>query len=243
MAKRKIEYIYGLNPCFEVILAGRRNIKQAFIQENINTPRVQKLLKLLCEKAIPVKWVGKDRLFQLSSTKEHQGCVLKTGTYVYHPFKEMLDSERVLLLDNVEDPHNVGAMLRTAEIFGFNKILLPVKGVPGIYPSVVKVSAGATEHLFIAREMKSSTYVQKLKKAGFAIVSMDASGKTSIEDISSETKPPLALVIGGEAKSVSSFVMKNSDYTVAINQHGNINSLNASVAAAIAMYEIGGRRC
>jgi 23S rRNA (guanosine2251-2'-O)-methyltransferase len=156
--------------------------------------------------------------------------------------ESVIGEKRILLLDNVEDPHNVGAVLRSAEIFGFRSVLMPVKGVPEIYPSVIKVSAGASEHLKIVRESATNVYVKKLQEdQGYTVVALDGAGKNSLEEVKNIDPERILLVIGGEDRSVGQFVLNKADFVVSIRQFGKINSLNASVAASIAMYALGGK--
>lgn len=239
MAKPSREYIYGINPAFEVVRGGRRKVYQAFLSlSGRKNPRMLKLETFLDSREIPIEWVEKGRVIDLAQNKDHQGVVLKAGTYPCIPLDDMLDKERLLLLDNVEDPHNVGAILRSAEIFGFHHVLLTRKGTPDIYPSIVKVSAGATEFLQICKEQSSVKYAQAALKAGYTIAALDASGSASLESVAEAKIGKLLLVIGGEDKAVGQYILNNAHYVASIPQHGHINSLNASVAAAIAMYAL-----
>jgi 23S rRNA (guanosine2251-2'-O)-methyltransferase len=239
MARPSREYIYGINPSFEVVRAGRRKVYQAFLSQSaIKNPRMLKLESFLDSREIPLDWVEKGRVIDLAQNKDHQGVVLKTGTYPYAGLDELLHQERLLLLDNVEDPHNVGAILRSAEIFGFHHVLLTRKGTPDIYPSVVKVSAGATEFLQICKEQSSVKYAQAALEAGYTIAALDAGGSASLASIAEARVDKLLLVIGGEDKAVGQYILNHAQYIASIPQHGHINSLNASVAAAIAMYAL-----
>ena len=143
-----------------------------------------------------------------------------------------------MLLDNVEDPHNVGAILRSAEVFGFDHVLLPIKGVPEVYPSVVKVSAGAAEHMQIAKDCNSNRYVQLARENGYTIAALDAKGSIPLNTFAAEAPEKLLLVIGGEDRSVGQFILNFADAILSVPQSGKINSLNASVAAGLAMYEL-----
>jgi 23S rRNA (guanosine2251-2'-O)-methyltransferase len=185
-----------------------------------------------------VNLVDKGRLHQLSASTEHQNVVMKVDRYPYVPHTECLAADRVLLLDNVEDPHNVGAILRSAEVFGFHHILLPTKGVPEVYPSVAKVSAGSVEFLHIARDCNAVTYVQKALEAGYCVAALDAKGSVQLETFAKDPPKPLLVVIGGEDKGVGQFILNNATATLAIPQSGKINSLNASVAASITLYAL-----
>ena len=146
-------------------------------------------------------------------------------------------ADKVLLLDNVEDPHNVGAILRSAEIFGFHDIVLPLKGVPEIYPSIVKVSAGATEHLRIARSEAANAYVKRAKNEGRAVIALDEEGTMDLAEAARNRVGRILLVIGGEGDGLSKLVTDKCDFLVAIPQYGQIGSLNAGVAAGILMFE------
>lgn len=237
MAKRSREYIYGINPAFEVVRAGRRTVYQAFLNRgSANNPRLQKLAHFLESKKLPVDWVEKGRVIDLAQNKDHQGVVIKTTPYPYRDSDELLDTGPLLLLDNVEDPHNVGAILRSAEVLGFKRVLLTRKGTPEVYPSVVKVSAGATEFLDIARDQSGVTYTRKALDEGYTIVALDAAGTTALDKIPEAARDRLLLVIGGEDKAVGQYILNHAHHVVGISQAGRINSLNASVAAAIAMY-------
>ena len=150
----------------------------------------------------------------------------------------MFSENKLLLLDNIEDPHNLGAILRSAEVFGFRSVLLSRRGTPNVYPSVVKVSAGATEFLKITNERSENAYVKKAIENGYTVVVMDEDGKACIDDVKAIKPEKLLLVIGGEDKSVGRFIINTADYVVAFKQYGKINSLNASVAAGIGMFAL-----
>jgi len=239
MGKRTREYIYGINPAFEVVRGARRKVYAAYISESsARNPRMKKLAAFLERSEIPVEWVEKGRVRDLSGSKDNQGVVLKCGVYPYVPFDEISGAEKIMLLDNVEDPHNVGAILRSAEIFGFKCVLLPIRGVPDIYPSIVKVSAGATEFMQICKDSNSNAYIKRLLEAGYTVISLDGSGDADAHTLKDRIDGPFVLVIGGEDKGVGQFILKQSDYIMGITQQGRLNSLNASVAAGIAMYAL-----
>ena len=233
------EYLYGLNPVFEAIRSGRRKFIRAFINQSLsNNKRIEKFVKLCKQNNIPVESVDKGKLIQLCNSRDNQGVVLYCSHYPYISFEKTLESDRLLLIDNVEDPHNVGAILRSAEVFGFKNVLLPRKGVPDVYPSVVKVSAGAAEFMNITKEHFANSYAKKAKEDGYSIVVLDAKGDVEINDLPESVTKKMLLVIGGENKSVGQFIINMADYIVKINQLGKINSLNASVAAGVAMFAL-----
>ena len=232
-----MEFIYGLNPAFEVVAAERRKIIEAYIVKS-NNPRLKKLITQLEKKEITIIYAEKGKLIDLTRTKKHQGVVLKVSNYPYVSFESLISENKLLLLDNIEDPHNLGAILRSAEVFGFSSVLLSRRGTPNVYPSVVKVSAGATEFLKVANDRSENAYVKKAIECGYTIVVLDEEGTTDIEEIKTVNPEKLLLVIGGEDKSVGQFIINSADYVVAFKQLGKINSLNASVAAGIAMFAL-----
>ncbi|MCC5833307.1 MAG: 23S rRNA (guanosine(2251)-2'-O)-methyltransferase RlmB [Opitutales bacterium] len=234
-----IEYLYGLNPAFECLRSGRRKVSTALFNElTVDSGRLKKLRSLVEDRGIPVELVDKGKLHQLTGSKEHQGVAFRVSRYPYTSLSELFQSKRMLLLDNIEDPHNAGAILRSAEVLGFHDVMLPLKGVPEVYPSVSKVSAGAVEFLRIARECNAQRYVDKAIEAGYAVAALDAKGNVDLESFAASAPEKLLLVIGGEDKGVRQYILNKADAVISLEQSGRINSLNASVAAGIAMYRL-----
>jgi len=241
MAPPSRDYIYGLNPAFEVVRAGRRRIVEAFLADpGRHNQRLPKLRSLLESRGVPITEIDRGRLQQLCRSHEHQNIVLKTTLYPYMKTRDLVEKghSRLLLLDNVEDPHNVGAILRTADVFGFHGVMLPVKGVPGIYPSVVKVSAGASEFLDIAQERSANSYVRAAREQGYTVAALEMKGKTPLAELAADAPEKLLLVIGGEDRAVGQYILNEADHVVKIPQQGRVNSLNAGVAAALAMHAL-----
>lgn len=230
-----MEFIYGINPAFEVIMSSKRKIHEGFVC-GASKPKIKKICSLLEARNIPISHLEKGRLIDMTGNKYHQGVVLKVSNYPYVPFDSLIGSKKLLLLDNIEDPQNLGAILRSAEVFGFNCVLLSMKGTPEVYPSVVKVSSGATEHLKIANDHNANSFAKKAKENGYTIVSLDENGKHTAQDIKAVNPEKILLVIGGEDKSVGQFILNESDFILGIQQKGRVNSLNASVAAGVGMY-------
>jgi len=230
------KYLYGLNPAFEAIRSGQRNITSAIIsQGSMKNPRIIKLISILEKNDIPFEKVEKGRLIDTCNSHDHQGVVLFCDAFKHASLDDVLLNDRILLLNNLEDPQNVGAILRSAEIFGFKGVLLPLKGSPEIYPSIVKVSAGATEYLDVNRSAGVTSYLSRAKDEGYTIISLDGRGESTFADLKEKELGKILLVIGGEDKGVGQFVLTSSDYIASIKQAGRVNSLNASVAAGIAM--------
>lgn len=235
------EFLYGINAAFETILAGRRTIQRLYInQGSMDSRRLQTLVATARQRGIPVEQVEKGRLISLSGTRENQGVVVESSPFPYTPFADLLTAGRLLLLDNIEDPNNTGAIIRSAEVLGFDGVLLPRRGSSLIRPSVVKVSAGAAEHMRIACNCSANQYVKIAIEEGWHVCALDGKGKTALDDRSWVEIPHLLLVIGGEDKGVGQFILNAAHDIVTIRQHGKVSSLNASVAAGIAMHAIMG---
>ena len=233
------EFLYGINPAFEAIRAGKRQILHLYLnQDFIRNPRLKKLHEFAGSRAIPIEQVDRGALFNLCQSREHQGCVLQTSPFPYTPFAELLQEKRLLLLDKIEDPHNVGAIARSAEALGWNTLLLPRRGAPLLLPSVIKAAAGASEFLNVAVNCSSNQYVKIALEAGYEVVALDGAGKTDLEELATMKLEKVLLVIGGENAGVGQFILNNANYIVAIKQKGRVNSLNASVAAALALYRL-----
>jgi 23S rRNA (guanosine2251-2'-O)-methyltransferase len=240
-AQSETEYVYGLNPAFELLLSGRRAVYRATVNSSsASAPRMKKLLELLAKRGVPCELVEKGRLFDLCRSHDHQGVVLAVDGYPYATLEDMLGEPRILLLDNIEDVHNVGAILRSAEVFGYRAVCLPARGTPGVYPSVVKISAGASEHLLIAHNRSANQYARAAAEAGYSIAVLDAKGDVELAELARQPFERMMLVIGGEDKSVGQFILNMADCVVRIGQRGRIGSLNASVSAAIALHALQG---
>ncbi len=231
--------IYGVNPVTEAVRAARRQIFRVWLnRDSSGNPRLRRLTSFLQSRKVPIEWTDKNTLFNLCGTREHQGAVLDAGPFPYSPFAELLGEARMVLLDSIEDPHNTGAIMRSAEVFGWRNVLLPRRGAPLVLPSVAKTSAGACEHLRVAVNCSPNQYVKIAREEGYAIVALDGSGKASLPEIASAAHARLLLVVGGEDAGVSQFILNSADYVAAIPQSGHVNSLNASVAAGIALYAL-----
>ncbi len=237
--RKPTDIIYGLNPAFEVLRAKRRTVLRAWIAVNVfHNPRIKKLKDMLAFNHARVEQVSKEIVARKSQSMEHQGVALEVSLYPYAAFSDLLEKRRLLLLDNLEDPQNLGAILRSAEIFGWKNVLLPNKGVPEIYASVVKASAGATEHLYVCRESGANAYVRSVLEAGFQVWVLDSRGKSDLRVLADALPDKVLLVIGGEHHAVGQHIVNQAQQVIGIPQSGMVSSLNASVAAGIALYEL-----
>ena len=231
------EYLYGLHPCLETLRAGRRACLELLLDEHAGADRFNAVIRAAENAGVRIRATTKQELFNCCGSKQHQGVVLYASAFPYSDLDDSLfEQPKLLLLDNIEDPRNAGAILRSADLFGFSTVLMPLRGSTDIYPSVVKTSAGASEHLNIVRAANSTRYVKRARDVGYRIVALDMQGDTNLADIPVNDPRPLLLVIGGEDKRIGQFILNEADVIARIPQNGHINSLNASVAAGIALY-------
>ncbi len=233
------EFLYGVNPALEALRAGRRRFGQAFLTPSpAGNRRLRHLVRMLEAQDVPIVRAEKGRLQQLAKAREHQGIVLQASPFTFTPADELLSEQRLVLPDNIEDPHNLGAIIRSAEVLGFDGVLLPTRGCPGILPSVAKSSAGACEHMRIAKDCSTTRYVQQADKRGFVVVALDAKAPLALRNLALPADASVLLVVGGENRGVGQFVLNTATHVVSIAQHGRVSSLNASVAAGIALHSL-----
>lgn len=231
--------IYGKNAVLEAIKGGHK-IEKLLLQENIGKSG-EEIAKLARKSGIIVQYINKAGLDRIVK-KSHQGVIALSAEYDYAEFEDLIacaeQSKMVpllLMLDKIQDPHNLGAIIRSAEGAGVHGIIIPQKGAAGLTHAVAKVSAGAIEHMKVAKVESLSNTVRELKRTGFKIVSADMKGSTYYEQ---DLSDPMLLVIGGEDSGVSRQILELSDYLISIPMFGKINSLNASNATAVLLYEI-----
>ena len=232
--------IVGRNPVTEAIRAGRP-IDKILIQEGAGgaADRVRKLAK---ENRIPVEAAPKRDLGKLADGAAHQGIVAFASSHEYASVDDMLRSaaERdedpfIVVLDGIEDPHNLGAILRSAECAGAHGVIIPKRNACGLTETVAKSSAGAVEYVPCAKVTNIARTLDELKEKGIWIYACDMDGETYYKQ---NMKGPCAIVIGAEGKGISRLVKEKCDFTVSMPLVGRIQSLNASNAACVLMYEI-----
>ncbi len=237
-----MEIIEGKNPLIEALRAGRpvsRILLDIGIKRHSATEQIMNLAKV---RNVPVEFVEKTVVEQQSSTGSCQGVIAFAGA---KPFIGLADLFRIsrtrpdkplyLLLDGIEDPRNLGAILRTAEAVGVHGVVVRERRAAGITPAVVKASAGAVEYVNIARVANIAQTVAELKKNGIWVIGIDMHGQTDYRAL--DFSLPSAIVVGGEGHGLSDLVRRRCDWVASIPMKGNITSLNASVAAAVVMYE------
>ena len=233
--------IDGRNTVIEAYRAGRP-IDKLFILDGCQDGPILTIKREAKAKQTPVKFVTKERLDQLSETGKHQGVIAYAAAYEYATVEEILDNARqkgeapfLFLLDNIEDPHNLGAIIRTANLAGAHGVIVPKNRAAGLTAVVAKTSAGALNFTPVARVTNLAKTIEELKKEGIWFVCADMGG-TTMYDLN--LKGPIGLVIGNEGEGVGRLVKEKCDMIASIPMKGDIDSLNASVAAGVLAYEI-----
>ena len=233
--------IEGRNAVIEAYRAGRP-IDKLFILDGCQDGPILTIKREAKAKQTPVKFVTKERLDQLSETGKHQGVIAYAAAYEYATVEEILDNARqkgeapfLFLLDNIEDPHNLGAIIRTANLAGAHGVIDPKNRAAGLTAVVAKTSAGALNFTPVARVTNLAKTIEELKKEGIWFVCADMGG-TTMYDLN--LKGPIGLVIGNEGEGVGRLVKEKCDMVASIPMKGDIDSLNASVAAGVLAYEI-----
>lgn len=227
-----MDKIYGRKPILETIDAGIK-IRKAYIIKQ-NTPIVEKIIEKLRAKNVEIKFVNKDFFDKIDMN--HQGVMVEVDSYNYKSINDIKDATRLILLDKIEDPHNLGAIIRSAESFGFDAVIIPERRSAKVTPTVYKTSAGAINNIDLVMVTNLNKTIEKLKENGFWVYGLagEATNKLSETDLSGK----VALVVGNEADGISRLTREKCDSLVKIPMIGKVNSLNASVASAIAMYEV-----
>ena len=233
--------IEGRNAVMEAFRSGK-TIDKLFVLEGCQDGPVRSITREAGKHDTIVNFVRKERLDQLSETGKHQGVIAFAAAYEYAKVEDMLkragekgEPPFLILLDNIEDPHNLGAIIRTANLAGAHGVVIPKRRAVGLTATVAKTSAGAINYTPVAKVTNLSSTIKELKERGLWFVCADMDGTAMYE---LDLKGPIGLVIGSEGDGVSKLVRENCDFTAAIPMAGEIDSLNASVAAGVLAYEI-----
>ncbi|MFH1980530.1 MAG: 23S rRNA (guanosine(2251)-2'-O)-methyltransferase RlmB [Pseudomonadota bacterium] len=241
------ECLSGSHSVMEAMAAGRRRLHRLFVLARCRDANCRAAADLAATIGLPVESAADDVMAKMTGTSRHQGlCLLADPlpTLDLAQAMAMLETSAgdpfVLILDQISDTHNLGALLRTALCAGVMAVILAKDRSAGLTPTVSRVSAGAMEHLAVARVPNLAEAMRRLKENGIWVAGLDRDQGGDIFDTS--LPGPLALVVGSEGRGMRPLLKERCDYLLAIPQHGNLNSLNASVAGGVAMYEILRRR-
>ncbi|OKL35944.1 23S rRNA (guanosine(2251)-2'-O)-methyltransferase RlmB [Domibacillus mangrovi] len=235
------EWIAGRNPVLEALRSGR-DINKLWVQEGSQKGSMQQILNKAKEAGIPVQFVPKRKIEQVVP-ENHQGVAASVAAYQYAEIddlfvkaKESDEPPFFLLLDELEDPHNLGSIMRTADAVGVHGIIIPKRRSVGLTATAAKASTGAIEYIPVVRVTNLVRTMEELKERGIWIAGTDASGAEDYRRL--DGTMPLCLVIGSEGRGVSRLVKENCDFLIQLPMSGHVTSLNASVAASLLMYEV-----
>jgi len=235
------DIVEGRNAVIE-LLNSDRDINKIFVQSGEKHGSINKIIAMARENKVVIKEVEKSKLDFMSKTQNHQGVIAVVPPFNYCEVEDILDFAKsknedafIIILDGIEDPHNLGSIIRTAETAGVHGIIIPKRRSVTVNSTVSKVSAGAVEYMKIARVNNINEAIRKLKENGLWIIGTDGEAKTYYYN--QDFKGDIAIIIGSEGFGMSRLVRENADMLVKIPMNGNITSLNASVSAGIVMYE------
>ena len=233
--------IEGRNAVLEAFRSGK-TIDKLYVLDGCQDGPIKSITREAKKHDTIVNFVKKERLDQLSETGKHQGVIAISAAYDYATVEDILDTAKekseapfIIILDGIEDPHNLGAIIRTANQAGAHGIIIPKHRAVGLTPVVARTSAGAINYTKVAKVTNISNTIKELKEQGMWFVCADMGG-TTMYDL--DLKGPIGLVIGNEGEGVSALVKKNCDFIASIPMKGDIDSLNASVATGVLAYEI-----
>lgn len=235
------EQIEGRNAVLEAFRSGKC-VDKLFILDGCQDGPVRTIAREARKTDTIINYVSKERLDQLSETHAHQGVIAQVAAYDYSTVDEILaraeekgEAPFLIILDNVEDPHNLGAIIRTANLAGAHGVIIPKRRAVGLTSTVAKTSAGAINYTPVAKVTNIVRTIEELKEKGIWVVCADMGGETMYD---LDLTGPMGLVIGNEGEGVSRLVREACDFTASIPMKGDIDSLNASVAAGVLAYEI-----
>ena len=233
--------IEGRNAVLEALRSGKP-MDKLYVLDGCQDGPIRTIVREAKKHDVILQFVTKERLNQLSETGKHQGVIAHAAAYEYAQVEDMLELAKsrgedpfIFLLDNIEDPHNLGAIIRTANLAGAHGVIIPKRRAVGLTATVARTSAGALNYTPVARVTNLKKTVEDLKKQGLWFVCADMDG-TVMYDL--DLKGPIGLVIGNEGEGVSRLMKENCDFVAGIPMTGDIDSLNASVAAGVLAYEI-----
>ena len=233
--------IEGRNAVIEAFRAGK-TIDKLFVLDGCQDGPVKTILREARKGDTIIQFVKKERLDQMSETGKHQGVIAYAAAYEYAEVEDILNAAKekeeapfIILLDGIEDPHNLGAIIRTANQAGAHGVIIPKRRAVGLTATVARTSAGALNYTPVAKVTNLTATMEELKKQGIWFVCADMQGEVMYRQ---NLTGPIGLVIGNEGEGVSRLVKEHCDFHTAIPMHGEIDSLNASVAAGVLMYEI-----
>ena len=238
----KDELVFGVNPVREA-LRGERGVHELYVQNSASDHRLEKILELARERGVRVIRRDREDLTRMCGSSHHQGMALKVAPFAYTDLDDLIArvaagprSGFLLILDGIQDPHNLGALIRTASCAGADGVIIPRDRACGVTPTVEKASAGAVETIAVARVTNLVQVLDQLKQAGYWIYGLSGEAATSLYSIPFSGN--VAFLIGGEGEGIRALVRKQCDVVMSIPQYGGVGSLNASVAGGVALFHV-----
>jgi 23S rRNA (guanosine2251-2'-O)-methyltransferase len=238
-----MQVIYGINPVLEILRSKGGDIRKIIVAEARRGEDVKRILELAAVRGIEVEVRKREALDRQAGTTAHQGVLCLCGEFAYASLEEIIVNRHpafpgslVLLLDGIEDPQNLGSLIRTAHCFGVNGIVIPRDRAAGVTPAVIKASAGAAGHVPVARVVNIIQAIEFLKENGFWVYGTDAGADKDLGSVRFEGN--MGLIMGSEGKGMRPLVRKHCDVLLSIPLFGQVDSLNVSVAAGILLHEI-----
>lgn len=236
--------IYGKNPIIELLSNPSSDIQELYFSRNDKSSETSEILKSARGRGIKTSSLTKEKLSELCETHSHQGIAARIKDYEYHDLGDIISKAKekgeellLIILDHLEDPQNLGAIIRTADVLGAHGVVIPKDRAASVSPAVVKASAGAVSYVPVSRVVNLAKVIRDLKKDGVWIVGADSSSSSNIYRENFKNLD-IALVIGNEGKGIAQNIKGECDFLVSIPQTGKVSSLNASVAAGILLYEM-----
>ena len=227
-----MDKIYGRKPVIDAIDSGVKIYRAYLIKQNSKI--VDELISKLDKANVEINFV--DKRFFDKIEMNHQGVMVEVESFQYKDLSDLDKYQRLIILDQIEDPHNLGAIIRSAESFGFDGVIIPERRSASVSPIVYKTSAGAINNINIIMVKNTNRAIEEIKEAGFWVYGLAGEASSPIDQV--DLKGKVCLIVGNEGKGLSRLVRENCDILINIPMKGFVNSLNASVASAIAMYEV-----
>ncbi|WP_308652621.1 23S rRNA (guanosine(2251)-2'-O)-methyltransferase RlmB [uncultured Anaerococcus sp.] len=227
-----MDKIYGRKPVIDAIDSGVKIYKAFVIKQNSKI--VDEIISKLNRANVEINFV--DKRFFDKIDMNHQGVMVEAESFQYKDLSDLSKYQRLIILDQIEDPHNLGAIIRSAESFGFDGVIIPERRSASVSPIVYKTSAGAINNINIIMVKNTNRAIEEIKEAGFWVYGLAGEASSPLDQV--DLKGKVCLIVGNEGKGLSRLVRENCDILINIPMKGFVNSLNASVASAIAMYEV-----
>jgi len=235
------DIIFGIHAVSEAMKSRERSFDYIAIAKDRTDPRIQRIIDDARESGVSVRFVRREEIDRETKTRTHQGVMAFTSRKKFSDLDDILENKRgqhafVLVLDGIEDPHNLGALLRSADGAGVDGVVIPERRAAGITGTVVKASAGASEHLSVARVVNIARSLEDLKARNVWVVGLDERADQGYDEL--DYNMDCAIVLGAEGKGLHDLVRKKCDLLVSIPMMGQVSSLNVSVAGGLVMYEV-----